>query len=345
MVALSKVKESNALIPTSLPSSPVAVFVGGTKGIGAHTLLAFASHTSKLFPRIIVVARSSTPIIDQARTLCPSGTITFLPCDASLLKDVDRTCTEIGSLLGKDGKLNLLFMSQGTLDFSSKTSEDLPLMAALAFYSRMRFAMNLLPLLQRGDGWRRVVNVLTGGKEGLLYAEDWYMEKMSLMGMEHARGHGASMLTLGMECVAEQQQQAGVEGTGKVAFVHGFPGFVKTDIGNTMKGFAGVMIRVITPLISPFVNSIGGEECGERHVFMSTSDMFGVGEADGVVCDGVERAKGTDGVVASGSYSVDERCDAGDVVGILEKLRQDGTKKKLWEFAQQEMERCLNVKA
>lgn len=55
MVTQITAQASNAKIASNLPAGMVAVFVGGTNGIGEHALKRFAQHTKS--PKIYLVGR------------------------------------------------------------------------------------------------------------------------------------------------------------------------------------------------------------------------------------------------------------------------------------------------
>jgi NAD(P)-dependent dehydrogenase (short-subunit alcohol dehydrogenase family) len=333
MVALTTIRQSNTLIPTQLPPQPTAVFVGATKGIGAITLRAWAQHTSALQPRTYIVGRPSaaaTSVLEECKALCPNGSFQFVKADASLIREVDRACEEIKA---KEQSLNLLFMSQGTLDMQSRTSEGLGLVAALTFYGRLRFMMNLVPLLKEGQGLRRVVSTFTGAKEGAVNVENPDLENVKIKSIEQVRGHGASLHTLHMESVSD--------GAPEVGFVHNFPGWVQTNLSSTMPGAMGVVFRIISPIMG-YLKGQPAEEVGERHVFFATSKRFG-GKGEGVTQTGLEQAKGTDGQVGSGMYSVDDHGEPGTAVELLAGMRKDGTKQKLWEHAMKVFDKVLKA--
>jgi NAD(P)-dependent dehydrogenase (short-subunit alcohol dehydrogenase family) len=112
MVALTAVKASNALLASSLPNL-VAVFVGGTSGIGEFTLKAFAQHT--LEPRAYLIGRSQEAgdrIKAECQKLNPTGEFIFMKADTSLIRNVDKVCEEIKA---KETKINILFLTTGTL--------------------------------------------------------------------------------------------------------------------------------------------------------------------------------------------------------------------------------------
>lgn len=117
MVSYDIVKASNAKISTALPAGLVAVFVGGTNGIGEYTLKQFARHTVE--PRVYFIGRSveaGDRIAKECKELNPKGTFTFIKRDTSLVRNVDELCEELKS---KEKAINLLFLTTGTLDFTT----------------------------------------------------------------------------------------------------------------------------------------------------------------------------------------------------------------------------------
>ena len=118
MVTLSVAQASNASIATTLPSGMVAVFVGGTSGIGGHALKSFAEHARS--PLIYLVGRSQEAadvIIADCTKLNPDGRYIFIQSDVSLLNNVVQVCERI---LSETKTINLLFQSQGGLQIDSE---------------------------------------------------------------------------------------------------------------------------------------------------------------------------------------------------------------------------------
>lgn len=97
----------------------VAVFVGGTSGIGEYTLKSFARHTKS--PKIYLVGRSQDAadrIALECTKLNPDGDYIFIQSDVSLLKNVQGVCEQI---LSKEASINLLFQTQGGLQMESES--------------------------------------------------------------------------------------------------------------------------------------------------------------------------------------------------------------------------------
>ncbi|OOQ84809.1 hydrogenase/reductase-like protein [Penicillium brasilianum] len=335
MVSLSVVESSNASISKELPPGLVAVFVGATSGIGKATLLQLAKYVQQ--PRFYFVGRSQSAadeILDQLDQINPDGRYEFIKADASLLSVVDTVCETIRK---KETQIDILFQSQGTLDVSTETSERLPLIMALSYYSRMRFIANLLPWLQRSS-LGQVVTVLAGTKEGPVNPNDIPGKKVLPW---KARGHLCSMITLTLERFSELAPG--------VSFVHNYPGFVATPLAKSMKGATGAVMRSVfwfTGLFSTKVY-VSLDETGERHCFLATSSRFSSKTQSGGLLGGTEVAIGSDGAVGSGVYIVDEVCESGDanVQNVLSGIRRDGIHQKIWEHLQNEFLRVTGKSA
>jgi NAD(P)-dependent dehydrogenase (short-subunit alcohol dehydrogenase family) len=113
MVALEDVQSSNSRIASTLPPGLVAVFVGGTSGIGETALKQFAKHARQ--PRVYFVGRSQESadrVAMECKALNSEGDYIFIKADTSLIRNVDDVCRKIKS---KEKAINLLFISTGTL--------------------------------------------------------------------------------------------------------------------------------------------------------------------------------------------------------------------------------------
>ncbi|KAK9459481.1 uncharacterized protein V1516DRAFT_680016 [Lipomyces oligophaga] len=343
MVEISTVKTSNSLLKKSMPSEMVAVFVGATSGIGKSTLIHFAKYTSQ--PRIYFVGRSQVTadsILNELREINRDGEYNFVFGDMSLLSAVDKVCAEIKT---KEKYINVLFQSQGTLDLSTVTAEKLTAMQALSYYSRMRFIVNLLPLLQCAPSLRRVITVLAGTKEGPINPADIAGKKVAPW---KARGHLVSMMTLTLEKIASQAPT--------VSFIHDYPGAVKTPLSRTLKGPMGTLIKVGFAVIFLFITmeEVPIDESGERHVFLATSSMFPPKEKlpdsspSGLpVVEDLEICIGSDGKPGSGVYTVGAYSKPGDaaVLKVLAQLREEGIGDMVWDHLQEEFLRITGRKS
>lgn len=217
---------------------------------------------------------------------------------------------------------------------SADTSEGIRLAASLLHFARARFIQNLLPELQAATSLKRVVSVFGGTKEGAFDVDDLNGDKLGLTGVVKARGHAASMVTLGMEMLAKRAPD--------VSFIHDFPGPVKSGIGREMPGLVGISVRALAKVIGPFFN-IPTSESGAYHLFFATSARYapqsGAGSTLGVPISGnVSAARGTDGNIRAGMYSIDEKGESASpaVEQLLAGMHKDGTSEKLWEHTESE---------
>jgi short-subunit dehydrogenase len=119
MVALDQVKLTNSRVVTELAPDLVAVFAGGTAGIGELAMRAFARDAVR--PRIYFIGRSEAQGERLAREMQEenaAGQYVFLKADFSLMSNVDKVAREIRE---REKTVNLLVMTQGTLNMGPGT--------------------------------------------------------------------------------------------------------------------------------------------------------------------------------------------------------------------------------
>lgn len=204
----------------------------------------------------------------------------------------------------------------------------------MGYYARVRFTINLLPLLRQATGLRRVVTVLAGGHDGPIYTDDFQGRKMSVYSL---RGQVVSMTDLILERLAEQAPE--------VSFVHDYPGAVKTGIGRDANSMLVRIVSWVMPVIGMFLY-IPIRESGERHLFFATSAKYPPrsGDKAGVpVSGGISVADGTNGEPGSGVYSIhwDGESAGPKVVGLLRGMRQAGMTQQVWDHTEGEFKRIF----
>lgn len=140
-----------------------------------------------------------------------------------------------------------------------------------------------------------------------------------------------------------------------VSFVHTLPGMVQSNIMRDMEpSFRLSLTVMLSKLLSPFV-ATSPEECAERQLFAATSRRFACrspisssftsDERNGDISDAKAEeaedevqqespARGTDGVIGSGVYSVNSQSETASVrvEELLRGLREDGTAGKVWDY-------------
>ncbi|THY62930.1 hypothetical protein D6C97_03076 [Aureobasidium pullulans] len=338
MVALETIRASNSRIASTLPSGLVAIFVGATNGVGEATVRQFAKYASA--PRVYLIGRSQdagTRIVNECRALNAKGEFTFISKDTSLMRNVDEICETIKQ---KEKSVNLLFLTIGTLQTGKTTVEGLHYPAAIAVHARNRFINNLLPLINNATSLRRVISVFIATLEGEIQMDDFQGWHMKLMAN---RDHAASITTLSLESHHKDNPN--------VSFVHNFPGVIKSGI---TRGTSGVVLTALKAVVRIFGSLfyMPAEEAGDRHVFLSTSARYSAGEKDeaaGVplsVAPDLSFARGTDGKLASGVYSINASGEsAGEKVeNALASLRSRGMTQKVMDTIDTDIEKALATK-
>lgn len=105
----------------------VAVFAGGSGGIGALSLKALASTVGRLEGkglRAYIIGRNASAaeeVFAECRALCPTGQYHFIAInDYALIKDVDAACEELvqaetwnAALTNESARIDYLMLSHG----------------------------------------------------------------------------------------------------------------------------------------------------------------------------------------------------------------------------------------
>ena len=176
--------DENAAQVTNLKGVPVAVFVGGTSGIGQGLAEAFA-RWRKGNAHIIILGRNEAAAKEvigrfpKPTTTTNSWTHEFVQCDVTLMKNVHSASEQI---LAKHSKINYLVMSPGYFAASGRdeTSEGIDKKLAVHYYARWKFIDELLPALKKAkdDGEDvRVLSVFSAGHGGKIDPNDLGLKK------------------------------------------------------------------------------------------------------------------------------------------------------------------------
>ena len=197
----------------------------------------------------------------------------------------------------------------------------------LRYYSRMRLAHDLLPLLLRADR-PRIVSIFAAGHEVNFYPED--LSLRSHYGLINNVSHVVFMTTFFFEALVAQNM--------KISCLHVFPGLVKTaEFENGLfPGWLKWSFKwIMLPLITPWCISV--EECGERNLYHSTSERYPARDRHGTATTttkhgSTEVVVGVDGTFGSGVYAVSS---SGESIrrreGVYEQLRKKDMGKVVWE--------------
>jgi len=271
MVSIEVIRASNASIATSLPPGLVALFVGGTSGIGENTMKQF--YATAPSPRVYFVGRSQASadrIIEAVKPLNPDGKLQFIQADVSLLKNVDEVCRKFSE---EEKELNLLVMTQGflTLDGRTETKEKIDTKLSLNYFSRAKFIQNLLPILSTTASsskfGARVLSVLAAGEEGKINSDD--MELRNTFSLKNAATHAITFNSASFQYLSTKYPD--------IAFIHAFPGTVATPMFDNgkfnpiVKGIGKIAVKLFSGLLTT------PEESGARHLWLTTNEKFKTG--------------------------------------------------------------------
>ncbi|KAG5648434.1 hypothetical protein DXG03_005008 [Asterophora parasitica] len=257
MPSLAAVRAANATFKPSY--IPVAIFVGGTSGIGQGLAEAFARHT-KGNAHIVVIGRNRAAA-DAILAQFPkpaSGTAQttheFVQCDVTLMKNVESVTK---GLLARIPKINFLVMSPGILAVKGRdeTTEGIDKKLAVHYYARWKFIDGLLPALRRANEIgedAKVLSVMAAGKGGPIDLDDLGLKKTYSVG-----NAGIAAPTYNDLMVQEYAQR-----NPGLTFVHSYPGVVNTGlITNSDTPWIKATSSIYKALSYPF--SVSYQDSGE----------------------------------------------------------------------------------
>ncbi|KAL1984998.1 hypothetical protein VTN96DRAFT_8451 [Rasamsonia emersonii] len=206
-------------------------------------------------------------------------------------------------------------------------------MFALRYYVRMRFIMNLLPLLSQCQS--RVVSVLDAGKESRLIESD--LELRHHHSTNNVIGHSNTMTVLAMEHLAKQYPS--------ISFLHVFPGLVITNLAaSDMSWPWSSLVRYLRPLFAFLAVPL--EESGQRHLFCATSERypprFAVTRGEEGSSVAGEVARGSNGEKGSGVYSLNWDGELVRAKDFLAQYRARGMGETVWAHTLDVFERVLS---
>jgi hypothetical protein len=213
---------------------------------------------------------------------------------------------------------------------------------SLLYYSRMRFIIQLLPLLLASLLPAHVVSVYAAGMEGKLFPEDLSLRDPKHYGFANCRSHVVYMKTLFMETLAERHR-------GRLSLVHVYPGLVITEAFDKVRLPTWVKLIwrwLVAPIIRPF--SVPPRESGERILFLATprfparqkletgttakGDKVTATEGDAGI------AMGSDGNRGGGAYAVNWDGETISTEKAYKKVREEGLAGKVWDHTMRAFE-------
>ena len=326
MISVQAIRKSNAGIADQ-PEGLVALFLGGTSGIGQSALVQFAKYA--LRPRIYIVARraaSTTTLLEELHEHNRGGTYTVIEKDVSLICETGDVVKFVAT---RESKLDLLFESVGFISFSGRqeTAEGLEPSMTTRYYSRVYAAHGLLPLLNAAAS-PRVVSILAGGMEGKMSENDLDLRKPGNYSIVGAAVHSATMLTLAYEHLARENP--------RISFVHAFPGSVATPLFS--RGSTGILYLfmrwVVQPLVYLFATSV--DEAGARALFYSTSNRYSVSDGTVPLAEGMEKSPTSEG----GVFLSNGKSESVNNEKVLADFRARGVDELVWRHTMEIFSAC-----
>ncbi|KAH9931034.1 NAD-P-binding protein [Amylocystis lapponica] len=245
---LAAVRAANAAFSSTY--LPIAVFVGGTSGIGQAFAEAFARYF-KGNAHIILCGRNRAAaesiIASFPKAIDTTARHEFMQCDAALMKNVEHTTSQLCSRLSR---LNFLVLSPGffSLRGREESPEGIDRRMALTYYARWKFTNDLLPLLQRAQDAgqdARVMSVLGAGTGGTVDLDDLELRK------------GYNLLTAGLRAATynDLMIESFAERQPDMSFVHAFPGLVRTPMLKSdhwaLRPFSSLLTAAMYPVTVP----------------------------------------------------------------------------------------------
>ncbi|KAF2812731.1 uncharacterized protein BDZ99DRAFT_474848 [Mytilinidion resinicola] len=342
MPSLKIIRSAIAELPNGPPL--VVALTGGTTGIGSYVAkalaTAFAKSGSKL--RVYIVGRNATraeTVITDGQRISPGSEWRFIQAtDLALISDVDRASAEIirqeteGSFHGGPPRLDLLYMSHcyPILKERSTTTEGLDSFLSTTYYSRMRFILQLMPILLASPLPAHVISIYAGGMEdGTSPGESPIgCPSDSTYGISGVRKHTCFMKNFFFEELAEKH-------AGKLSLSHIYPGLVDgpTFYSPDMPTWFKAVWTLIKPLAWLYMTAPA--VCGEVMVSLATPRY----PAKGGLVNGVEVAKNTKGELGGGSYALGQRGDSWSKGKSYAKVRTGETNKQVWDHTMETLDR------
>ncbi|KAJ6481941.1 hypothetical protein C8R45DRAFT_1076071 [Mycena sanguinolenta] len=279
------VKASNASFGPSYV--PVAIFVGGTSGVGQGMVEAFARYVQGRAHIIIVarnehaaasiLARLPKPASESSSAEADGWKHEFVPCDVSLMANVRAACAEIRA---KCTHINFLVLTAGYNSwYPAVTSEGLDLHLALRYYQRFVFIQELLPLLHAAQSRSqdaRVMSVLGAGRGSPKRPID--LENLGNTIKPRSSRFSVAFRSLIMAS-GYTDAMLGHFATQNplIAFTHIHPGIVRTDALRSAANLGGLLTPLswILNFILPFF-AVSQDESAEHMLYALFSGERGL---------------------------------------------------------------------
>jgi NAD(P)-dependent dehydrogenase (short-subunit alcohol dehydrogenase family) len=344
----------------------VAVFTGGTGGIGSLTLKAFARTAAKHNAcglRVYIIGRNASAaekLMVECRSIYPEGQYHFIKVDdLSLIGDVDKACKELieaeernAAAVKQTARIDYLMLSHGGPIFlprqgtsiarppsksrlpyswasATDTKEGLDGTMSRFYYSRIAFITLLTPFLVQSSLPATVISVYAAGMEAKLYPDDLSLRNPSHYSYSQARSHIVYMHTCYFEELAKSHRN-------QLRLTHIFPGLVVHEGMYSMSNpwWLRVLFTRVLPLFGVDVDL---EESGERMVSLASPAYYPAQSQNDSAIDKIA-ITGTDGKLGSGAYALGWSGETVYPKKRYASLDKEGLRKNVWDHTNQALD-------
>lgn len=214
---------------------------------------------------------------------------------------------------------------------TTATKEGLDAFLSMTYYSRIRFIMQLMPLLTASPVPGHVISIYTGGMEdGTAKPGELPigLPPPKTYGITTVRKHTCFMKNFVFEELADQH-------AGHLSLSHIFPGLVDgpTFYSPDMPTWFRIVWRLMKPLASLLMTS--KDDCGDVMLYLATERYPAKGTVQNgegkKLVGGVEVARSTNGVLGGGSYALGQKGDVQGKEVSYENVRREGLGQQIWD--------------
>ena len=206
---------------------------------------------------------------------------------------------------------------------------------SLMYYSRMRFILQLLPLLLASSLPAHVVSVFGPGRDTKIFLDDLSLRDPKHYSFYNMGCHVAYLTTMFLENLAARHP-------GQLSLSHYYPALVLHDgfFNERLPSWIKWAFTIFMPLMR--LVAVPQAESGERVVY-HTSPRFPPRSSNAVedkpkTIGNIEVATSSDGVVGGGAYRTNWNGEMVPLTKGYKKLRENGFYEKVWNHTMKAFE-------